>query len=404
MAIIRGFRGLRYNSEKIDDFNSIVAPPYDVISESQQNELYEANPYNVIRIDLARGEGEERYVSARNTFRQWIDENVLVREEESSIYPYYQEFEFEGKRHTRKGFIAAVKVEDFEKKTVLPHEMTFKKHKDDRLKLTHACNANLSQVFAVYSDSEGSVEDLIDSSLEEPIIEVTTPEGVINRLWKISDPKILKRVSEGLGEKSLLIADGHHRYETAINYRNLQREAEGESNGEKPYDYTMMYLSRGEGDGLIINPTHRALRHLGTEQDDLIRGLNEQFNVEPSEPGEAAKLGFNEIMLVLPGGVCYRLTPLKSPEKQSENLAVMLLHNVIFTDLIDEKSAGILYTKSEGELLELVESGGYEAGFLLPKLNAGDIFEVVFNGTKMPHKSTYFYPKILSGMVFNPLW
>ena len=188
MAKIKGFKGIRYNSEKVEDFNKIVAPPYDVINQDEQNRLYESDPLNVIRLILAKGDGEERYKNASTTFKQWLDDSVLIQEEASSIYPYYQEFEFEGETFTRKGFIAVVKVEDFESKTVLPHEQTFKKHKEDRLKLTTACNANLSQVFTVYSDEEGTVEGLIDGVIDKPIVEVTTNDGVQNRFWKISDP------------------------------------------------------------------------------------------------------------------------------------------------------------------------------------------------------------------------
>ena len=403
MAKIKGFKGIRYNSDKIQDFNKIVAPPYDVINQDEQNVLYQSDPYNVIRLILAKGEGDERYKNASATFKQWLDESVLIQEDAPSVYPYYQEFEFEGETFTRKGFIAVVKVEDFETKTVLPHEQTFKKHKEDRLRLTTACNANLSQVFTVYSDEEGSVERLIDSVIDKPIIEVTTNEGVKNRFWRISDQSVVDQISEKLKDESLLIADGHHRYETAINFRNQQRDLNGDVSGEKPYDYVMMYLSRAEGEGLIINPTHRVAKKIGLPADLFLQKLGEYFEVEECGKVDINELPFNEMVLVLNSSI-YRLKPRNEQSKNYENMAVMQLHNLIFKEIINEEDSGILYTKFDTELYDLVSSGEYEAGFLLPKLKASDIFDVVLDGTKMPHKTTYFYPKILSGMVFNPLW
>ena len=405
MATIKGFKGIRYNPEKISNYESIVAPPYDVINGEEQDQLYDKDPNNVIRLILAKGEGEDRYTNASRTFNEWLDNSVLINEDEPAIYPYYQEFEFEGESYTRKGFIAAVKVADFDENVVLPHEQTFRKHKEDRLKLTTACNANLSQVFSVYSDDGGGVEGLIDANLSDPIIEVTTDDGVKNTFWKITDPGIISKVSAGLTKNNLLIADGHHRYETALNFRNQQREKFGEDSGSRPYDYVMMYLSRGGGDGLIINPTHRAVKNLGIDTDQLLSKLGELFEIEETDTLDVNSLEFNEMVFIGKGSdKKYKLRLKNKLSKNYENLAVMILHNIIFKNYVNEEDAGILYTKFDSELSSLVDSGDYDGGFLLPKLNADDIFEVVLDNVKMPHKTTYFYPKILSGLVFNPLW
>ena len=405
MATVKGFKGIRYNPEKINDYESIVAPPYDVINGEEQNQLYDKDPNNVIRLILAKGEGEERYSNASKTFNEWLENSVLINEEEPAIYPYYQEFEFEGTSYTRRGFIAAVKVADFDENVVLPHEQTFRKHKEDRLKLTTACNANLSQVFSVYSDDGGAVENLIESNISDPIISVTTDDGVKNTFWKITDPEIIGKVSEGLKTNNLLIADGHHRYETALNYRNQQREKFGENSGTKPYDYVMMYLSRGGGDGLIINPTHRAVKNLGIEGAALLSKLEELFDIEETPALDVNSLEFDEMVYIsADSDKKYKLKLKNKLAKNYENLAVMVLHNIIFKNYIDEEEARILYTKFDSELSSLVNSAEYQGGFLLPKLNADDIFEVVLDNVKMPHKTTYFYPKILSGLVFNPLW
>ena len=404
MATIKGFKGIRYNPDKIKDYESIVAPPYDVINGEEQDQLYDKDPFNVIRLILAKGDGEERYSNASQTFNEWKEQSVLINEDEPAVYPYYQEFEFEGKNYIRKGFIAAVKVADFDENVVLPHEQTFRKHKEDRLKLTTACNANLSQVFSVYSDDGGAVEDLIENSISDPIIEVTTDDGVKNTFWKITDQDVINKISAGLVSNNLLIADGHHRYETALNFRNQQREKYGESSGTKPYDYVMMYLSRGGGDGLIINPTHRAVKNFGIEKEAFLSKLEDLFDIEETSSLDVNDLSFDEMVFIESGSdKKYKLRLKNKSEKNYENLAVMILHNIIFKNFINEEEAGILYTKFDTELSSLVESGEYEGGFLLPKLNADDIFEVVLDNVKMPHKTTYFYPKILSGLVFNPL-
>jgi len=274
------------------------------------------------------------------------------------------------------------------------------------LKLTTACSANLSQVFAVYSDESGYVENLIDGSINEhPLMDVTTSEGVKNRFWKVSDQSVIKEITNKMIDKNLLIADGHHRYETAINYRNQQKSGNGAGQQEKPYNYVMMYLSRAEGEGLIINPTHRVVKQTGLSRDELLERLGKYFELTEYREDETIELAFDEIVVVL--GSCesrHMLKPKNKQPKNYQNLAVMQLHNLIFKEIINEENAGILYTKFDGELCELIRSGEYEAGFLLPKIKAGDIFEVVLDGEKMPHKTTYFYPKILSGMVFNPLW
>lgn len=406
MAEIKAFKGIRYNDEKISDFTKVVAPPYDVINSVEQQGYYDKDPLNVIRLILAKGKGNERYESSSKTFNEWLDSRVLIQDDEPSIYPYYQEFEFEGGKFKRKGFIAAVKNEDFETRTVLPHEQTFKKHKEDRLKLTTACNANMSQVFSVYSEKEGTVEKLIDDNLSEPILDIVTEDGIKNTFWKISDPEIISKIQEVMKDKSLLIADGHHRYETSINYRNQQREKFGESSGNKPYDYVMMYLSRGEGEGLIINPTHRIVKNLGGRNDlQIMEDIGKNFKIERSDIKDIINLEYNQIGVITDDPEkSYKLTPKEAPSKNYENLGVMLLHSKIIGEIFNEDDAEIKFSKFHEEVIDDVQNGDYKLGFLLPKLNAEDIFDVVLDGMKMPHKTTYFYPKILSGLVFNPLW
>ena len=402
MAEIEPLRGIRYREEAVGDFAEVIAPPYDVISPRQREELRARSPFNAVRIELPDGEGGQRYSNAREIYSGWLRDGVLARDDEPSIYPYYQDFEFEGQRYTRKGFIANLKVEDFDRKIVLPHEQTFSKHKEDRLALTVACDSNLSQIFCVYPDASGEIEEDVDKNIGEPLVDVTFEEGIRNTLWKISDPEVIERVKSRLADRSVLIADGHHRYETSVNFRNLKRKEAGENSGRMPWDYVMTYLSRGEGRGLIINPTHRMARKV---EGNLIEGLRKDFEVEKVALGDSLDLGPDQISVVTGNPAeTFRLTPRTKREKDYENLAVIILHSQVFGELIEEDRAGVRYSKFPEEVFENVRNGEFEAGFLLPKLKSEDIFKVVLDGTKMPHKTTYFYPKILSGLVFSPLW
>ena len=407
MPIVRGFKGIRYNPEKIEDFRSVLAPPYDVISPAEQEAYHEADPLNVIRLILPKGEAEVKYERAAKTFRDWFVNDTLIQDNEPSIYPYYQDFEENGKRYTRKGFIARVKLEDFSTKKILPHEMTFPKHKLDRLKLNTACRANMSPVFSVYSDPAGTVEKLIEEKMpDKPLFDVVYKDGIRNRLWKISDPETISLITAGMAGMSFLIADGHHRYETALEYRNIQREKK-DGSGEEPFDYVMMYIARGEGQGLIINPTHRVVKNLGQYTEEaFLKRLGEEFRVEKMPFGKGVSdIGYEEFTVVTKDrDSAWRVSSPKADLPEYSRLGVMLLHNIVFKKMLNEEESGIFYTKYTDEALELVRSGEYRLAFILPELRANDIFKIVTTGERMPHKTTYFYPKILSGLTFNPLW
>jgi uncharacterized protein (DUF1015 family) len=409
MVTVDAFRGIRYNPKKVSSLESVVAPPYDVISPKEQIELYERSVYNVVRLILPKGEDESRYSEAGKTFKEWIEEKVLIQDTTPCIYPYYQEFEEGGKKVIRKGFIARVKLEDFSTQNILPHEKTFPKHKQDRLKLILACRANLSPVFAVYSDPEGILERAIDEAIssEKPIADLSNSEGVKNKLWSVSDKSIIEWVKNYMKSRRLLIADGHHRYETALEYRNLRRKESNLVSEENPYEYVMMYISRAEGEGLIIKPTHRVVKRLRIDINELLKRLTESFKVEKIPLCEYSTLNLKpqEFALLTGNSDSVFKFSVKEPLPfRYKNLGVMLLHTLVFGKIISEEESEILYTKSIEEVVSLVKSGQYELGIVLAPISAPDVFEVAMAGEKMPHKTTYFYPKLLSGLVFNPLW
>jgi uncharacterized protein (DUF1015 family) len=407
MVMVVPFRGVRYNPEKVGVIDSVLAPPYDVISPQEQNDLYEKNPYNVVRIILSKDKGDEKYIHAAETFRGWIEEGALIQDGKPSIYPYYQEFKEDGKTVTRKGFIAAVRLEDFSSKRVIPHERTFAEPKLDRLKLTSACKANLSPVFAIYSDPEGALEKAIEDRLsKKPVVNAVSGEGVRNYLWRLSDDDLLSKVKSRMLDSVLLIADGHHRYETALEYRNIQRKRFDVISEDKDYEYVMMYLSRVEGDGLVIKPTHRLVKNLGPLYiEDFLKRLKNRFRVEKLSFNEGiSSLSPQEFSIITSDSDFLFKFSLKEPDSiHYKNLGVMLLHSVIFGEILNEEEAQIFYTKSVEEVMRLVRAGDYKLGFILPQLRAKDVYEVALSGEKMPHKTTYFYPKLLSGLVFHLL-
>jgi len=408
MPNIIGFRGIRYNPQKIGNLFKVLAPPYDVINKEEQAKLYEDSPYNVIRLILSKCKSEEKYTKAGNTFRNWLDNEILVRDNEPSIYPYYQEFEFNGNSLKRKGLIAAVRLEDFNTKRIIPHERTFPKPKLDRLKLTIACRANLSPVFSIFSDPEGIIDKAIEDRLPKaPLLEGVYRNGVKNLLWKISDEGLISAINKLLSDRAFLIADGHHRYETALEYRNIQRDLSNVGSAIEPYEFVMMYLCRAEDGGLVINPTHRVIKNMGNlETRDFFKALSSRFDIEEKPIDEALEaLEYNKFAVINnESKEVFVVSPKNQSKDDKMELGVRNLHGKVFGEIIDEEKSEIFYTKSIEEVITLVRSGEYKLGFILPPLRSTDLLELVLRDEKLPHKTTYFYPKVLSGLVFHQLF
>jgi Uncharacterized conserved protein len=253
MAKVKGFKGLRYNDKKISDISKVIAPPYDVINQEQQELLYSMDKNNIIKIDLNKTEGDKKYDEASRLLNEWIVNQVLIEEEKESIYPYYQKFSFKGKDYERLGIVALVKVCDFNEKIILPHEQTFSGPKADRLKLMNSCKTNISPIFGVYDNADSKIEKIINQFIDsnDPIIEAQSLDGITNKIWKIDNKNILSEITSYFEPKEILIADGHHRYETSLNYSKENKNDEA--------GYVMFYLTGTIQDGLLINPTHRIL-------------------------------------------------------------------------------------------------------------------------------------------------
>lgn len=424
MATIRPFRGIRYNQLKTTIAN-VVAPPYDVISPEQQNGYYDKDPYNVIRLILGRE--EDRYAAAAETYAQWQKEDVLLRELTPAIYPLVQTFtDADGKEIRRKGFIALCRLEEFEKKIVLPHEKTLSKAKEDRFKLFKATKSNFSQVFTLYSDTEKQIDRYLDPVHSTyPVIDVEF-EGVRNQLWQVTDASAIDAIAAVMEPKQVLIADGHHRYETGLAYRDLMRSQNPNHTGNELYNYIMMFFTNLDDEGLVIFPTHRVIHSLPAyDGGSLVATLQRHFDVQiyptPQMMAEAMKqhprfaYGFvsshsSKFFVAslkdeasLPELVKDELPP------EVKGLDVVLLHNYILRDLLgisqeaQEKKLNIHYLQSIRQSVDEVAAGASQVAFFINPTRIDQVRAVCKSGNTMPQKSTFFYPKLISGLVLNKM-
>lgn len=432
---VKPLNAIVYNQEKVS-MTDVIAPPYDVILDDYRDELEKRSEYNIVKLILANNSTDindenNRYNVAFENYQKWLAEKVLVKTEKPCILYLIQNYEKNGKKITRKGFIARNRIEDFETKNILPHEYTMGGPKADRLNLTKKCKANFSQVFLVYSDSQKQIENAIDYS-QKPFIDVTDDLGVQNIVYKIDDEKTLSLIEKVLSDKTCLIADGHHRYETAMNYRNEMRKSHNNYSGKEPWNYVMSYFTNLEDD-LLIFPTHRIItRNIDTT--DLMTKVKKYFDVVEFEFDENSKSEVKAKLLedieksskeVISMGLYLKdlnkFYLLKLRENVSEildsynvpevlkSLDLIVLHKVIISKELgytqEEQMAqdGILYIKQESEAFDMIDEGKANASFIMAYPKIQDIKRISEAGERMPQKSTYFYPKLLSGIVINPL-
>ncbi len=441
MAKIVPFRGVRYNLAQVKTAAAVMAPPYDVISPELQENLYQRSPHNVVRIDLAKTtlmdtDADNRYTRAAVEFQAWQQEGMLVRDDEPSIYLYDQKYPTEsGEVVVRKGFIALTRLEDFSTGMVKPHEKTLAGPKADRLLLTKACGAQLSPIFSLYSDPCCVLESLTRKEKERvPDIEVADDDGVIHRLWRVIEPAIIKKSQELLDKKPLFIADGHHRYETAMNYRDFMREKNPAFNGKELFNYVLMYFANMEDQGLMIFPTHRLVYDLPDFRlEPILATLQKHFEIEAQSfaPADAAaRMDIREqlrqrgekrhtLALYAGGETVYFLGLRDDKEmdrffeamapKALRTLDVSILHRLILEDILgitveaQEQQTNLKYVKNFEEPFSLVREGKCQLSFLMNPTRISEVRDVANAGEKMPQKLTYFYPKLLTGLVINKI-
>lgn len=425
MAEIKGYKGLRFNCEKAGKIEELVCPPYDIISDQQREEYIKTNPHNIIRLELPKG--DDKYNKAAEILKDWLEKGILIKEDKPAIYIYEEEFTAYGEIKAIKGIICRVKLEEFSKGIILPHEFTLSKAKEDRLSLMKATNCNFSQIYSLYMDGGKNTLGKIDSlSKSEPDIQLQDNDNVTHRMWIIKDEKAIADICSDFTDRKLYIADGHHRYETALNYRNYLRE-QGLAKEGDACDYQMMMLVDMEHPGLVVFPTHRLVRNLDSfNAERVIDGCKEYFDVTEHSDINTIESTLMELYnqgkkayAFYCGGSSYKLLVLKdtniikkllpNASTATQQLDVTILHTLILEKIfgIDAenmaKQINLTYTKIFDEAISSVQQGNSQCAFILNPTRVSEIREVASNGEKMPQKSTYFYPKMITGLVMNQL-
>ena len=420
MAEIKGMRGMRFNTNTAGELNTLVCPPYDIISDAQREEYIKTNPANIIRLELPKGD-VKRYEEAGKTLDEWLSAGILKQDDSEGIYVY--EMEFSGRK--LKGFVSLVKLVDFSKGIVLPHEETLSKAKQDRFSLMSATFCNFSQIYSLYMDEDGSTFSAVDAcSQGTPDMEITDADGVVHRMWCVYDEAVIADIAKKFADKKLYIADGHHRYETALNFHRHLCES-GVSDESSESGYVMMMLVNMENDGLLVMPTHRIVRGLDNFNiTELVSKCEEYFDISEetittaeAEKKLAALYSESKKSFALYCGGKYYIMTLKSedavkkllPEMSDAycGLDVSILHSLVLERIfgIDKENMAnqknLFYTKIADEAAAAVDSGAANCAFLLNPTRVSEIRDVALAGEKMPQKSTYFYPKLITGLVMN---
>jgi uncharacterized protein (DUF1015 family) len=420
---IEPFRGLLYDPRLAGDAKNLVAPPYDLIGTERQAELYERSPFNIVRLELGRE--SDRYAAAQRTIAEWIGKGVLMRGAHPAIYHYTQRFEVEGRAMTRTGLILRLRLDEFGPGKILPHEKTFPAAKEDRLKLLTAIRVNTSSIFGLYPGSHPELDRVRARAAARPaLIDVTDDLGIRNELRAIDEPGEIAAIQRALAAPQLLIADGHHRYETALNYRRQRRAAENPA-APQSYDYTMMTLVASDDPGLVILPTHRVVRRLRPEAAAaFVAEARRVFDLEEiASPGGVVthlrERGPGSLAVSLKGHANAYLLRLRDKSAldsalsgvapEVRELDVSVLHALVLDRIFQIRPAevrkgGIIeYTIDAVGALGAVREGSADGAFLMNPPSIADVERVSGAGATMPEKSTYFHPKLLTGLVLNPL-
>jgi len=446
MAIIAPFKGLTYDFHQRQDFSRLVSPPYDVISEREQDEYYQASPCNVIRLILGKkktgdSDWDNRYTRAADYFKRWESAGILIRADRPCMYVISLTYDpGNGDRKlTRWGVIGLVRIEDEDSGVILPHERTFSAHRNDRLKLMRSCSTQFSQIFGIYEDPDNIITDSCKEFIEfPPQIAFDFKDGTTHQMWIVERLSLFKKVADAMSNSSIFIADGHHRYETARNFRNIMRARYGRNPPHRSYEYVMMYLTNMNDEGLTILPSHRLVKYVPNFQlGPFLEKVKRWFEVEDfpmtgrSISEESADLKqrleeagrMNSIIAFYhhkappPARQCYLFSLKPGVRKDMgddlhpslKKLDVLVLSRFILQralgfskeDLDNEEI--FHYQSNMKTAVSQVQSGEYEMAFLLNPTKMHQVKEIARNSLVMPRKSTYFFPKILTGLVFNKI-
>jgi len=426
MVEIAPFHGLRFNEKLSGPLSELIAPPYDVIRPNMQEELYVRNPYNVVRLILGKqfeddNDSNNRYTRAARNFEDWQSKDILTKDAKPSYYVYSQEYTFNEKTNNRIGFFARVRLEDFDKGNICPHEFTLAKAKKDRSQLIRACRANFSPVFGLFSDPEGTIDDKLANIIGQPPLVEIDEDSVIHRMWKVDNADTIQFLSQSFKNKKVYIADGHHRYETSLSYHK-------EYGAEVPDSaHVMMFLTNLDAQSLAIYPIHRQIKCPSTfNQQTFIEQLKPYFNVKSLAEDQTADQLIAQLEKVETDGIAFCVylgqgNALLIELKDNENvvpfmgddanalkvLDVYQLHTLVLRELLKidtrnpEHQQYITYNVRTQESMDNVDAGTFDLVFFMNATKMDQVRELAEHGVRLPQKATYFYPKLLSGLVIN---
>ncbi len=432
MAVIKPFKGLRFNEEIVGNICEVVCPPYDIIPKTKREELVAKNKFNMVNLELPKG--ENLYKNAAKILKKWQDGKVLLQDKQDAIYIYEEEFLVKGITKKIKGVICLVKIEEFSKNIVLPHEETLSKAKTDRFNLISETYCNFSQIYSLYMDENRTTKNKIDSlSQNKADIEITTYDNIVHRMWFVNDEKEIEKLANDFENRQLFIADGHHRYETALNFKKKLIEDGIIKDENHLGNFVMMMLVDMENEGLVVFPTYRLIKDLlnfnikkilqGLDDKEKSEGTYGHFSIEKKKGSKnieeiLEQNSDKKVFAFYVGNDEYYLLTLTDenamtqamPEKCNayRDLDVAVLHTLILEVLgIDKENMAneinLSYTRDLSETIEGVDSGKYQCSFILNATKVSQIKDVALAGEKMPQKSTYFYPKIITGLVINKI-
>lgn len=412
MAEVVPFKGVLFNVPEISKVSGedLLAPPYDIITPEYRDELYNKSPYNIVRVDFGKGfpddnDKENKYTRAKAYLESWIKEGALTVSDNSCFYSYEISYRIKEKVQKLRGFLGLVRLEPLGKGNIHPHEYTHSKPKKDRMDLMRYCEANISPIFSLYNSLEKGISEVLSEiSRAKPYIEAKDSFGSIHCLWEIQDIDFNSTITKELEGKAIFIADGHHRYETALEYQKEMRINKGPSDKPEPYDYVLMFLTNMADEGITILPTHRLIKSIPSDALDI---LSTDFEIQEMRNNldiTAAIAGKRDVYGLYTGGdAWYRLSykgeGIHGVPPALKDLDVTILHDLIFKQLLDIDS--IAYEMDVDKCVKLVREKEFEAAFFLNPTQVEDVERVALASLRMPPKSTYFYPKLLTGLVLN---
>jgi uncharacterized protein (DUF1015 family) len=434
---LRPFRGIAYDPTHVDDLFALLAPPYDVISQQEREIYYRQHPHNVVRLIYGRDEAgdtadDNRYTRAANYLQGWLRQGVLRRDSAPSMYLCAEQYLLpDGTQRERQGLIALCRLEPYERGIVLPHEETSPVPKRMLFDLRSAVEANLSQIFALYADDTGKLQEILAAQRRQPTrLSFRDRDHMLRRVWAISEPSTLTEIRRVMSDNWALIADGHHRYETCLAYQQMRRQRTPHTSGEEWFNFAMLYLTDIHDPGLTILPTHRALRglppalvrqiptrlrdgcaveafpfHTAAERDAQRRRLVHEMRHRGAQAHVfGLYTGENTLwLLTYRGAPPATAPPTVAGGEDRSALDVSLLHDVLLGEMlgIDAREDMIAYTQDDAEALGLVSRQEYQLAFLLNPTRVEQVVQQATAGRRMPRKSTYFYPKLLTGIVIH---